>query len=52
MSLPRYVAVLFPLQVWLAMWAVDRGRLAQTLTVSAAGLALLSAEFASWRWVA
>ena len=52
MSLPRYVAVLFPLQVWLAMWAVDRGRLAQTLTVSAAGLALLSAEFATWRWVA
>jgi hypothetical protein len=52
MSLPRYVAVFFPLQIWLAMWAVDRGRLTQTLTVSAAGLALLSAEFATWRWVA
>ena len=52
MSLPRYVAVVFPLQIWLAMWAVDRGRLSQTLTVSAAGLVLLSAEFATWRWVA
>ena len=52
MSMPRYVAVLFPLQIWLAMWAVDRDRLAQTLTVSAALLALLTAEFAGWRWVA
>ena len=52
MSMPRYVAVIFPLQIWLAMWAVDRGRLNQTLTVSAALLALLTAEFAGWRWVA
>jgi len=52
MSLPRYVAVLFPLQIWLAMWAVDRGRLGQTLTVSAGLLALLTVEFSSWRWVA
>jgi hypothetical protein len=52
MSMPRYVAVLFPLQIWLAIWATDRGRLGQTLTVSAALLALLTAEFAGWRWVA
>jgi hypothetical protein len=52
MSLPRYVAVLFPLQMWLAMWAVDSDRLRQTLTVCAGLLVLLSAEFATWRWVA
>jgi Mannosyltransferase (PIG-V) len=52
MSMPRYAAVLFPAQMWLAAWAVDRGRLNQTLTVCAAALALLTAEFAGWRWVA
>src|SRR4051794_5439667 len=52
MSLPRYVGVLFPLTIWLAMWAVDRERLGQTLTVCAGLLVLLSAEFATWRWVA
>jgi hypothetical protein len=52
MSLPRFVAVIFPLQMWLAAWAVDRDRLTQTLTVSAGLLVLLSAEFATWRWVA
>jgi hypothetical protein len=52
MSLPRYVAVIFPLQMWLAAWAVDRGRLSQTLTACAGLLVLLSAEFATWRWVA
>src|SRR4051794_3925467 len=52
MSLPRYVAVIFPLQLWLAAWAVDRDRLAQTLTVSAGLLVLLGAEFSTWRWVA
>jgi hypothetical protein len=52
MSLPRYVAVIFPLQMWLATWAVDRDRLRQTLTVCAGLLVLLSAEFATWRWVA
>jgi hypothetical protein len=52
MSLPRYVAVIFPLQMWLAAWAVDGDRLRQTLTISSGLLVLLSAEFATWRWVA
>jgi hypothetical protein len=51
-SLPRYVAVIFPLQLWLAAWAVDRGRLQPVLVSSAALLALLSAEFATFHFVA
>ncbi len=31
MSVSRYVAVLFPLQMWLAYWAGERGRLERTI---------------------
>ena len=53
MSLPRFVAVLFPCQLWLAAWAArDRRRLAVALGVGAALLALFVAQFSTWRWVA
>lgn len=51
-SLPRYIAVAFPLQMWLAQWASSRRRAAAALGVSALGLAFLSAAFATWQWVA
>jgi hypothetical protein len=52
MSLPRFVAVLFPCQMWLAAWAVRRERVGVVLCVSAALLAFFSAEFARWVWIA
>ena len=51
-SLPRYLAVIFPLWMWLTAWAVDRGRSDAVVAVSAVMLGLFSAEFASWHWVA
>jgi hypothetical protein len=52
-SIPRYLAVLFPLHVWLALHLAER-RLARraTLALSLAGLAALSAAFTTWQWVA
>ena len=47
MSMPRFVLVLFPLHMWLALRLGDRG-----LAVSAGGLALGSAMFTTWAWVA
>jgi hypothetical protein len=49
----RYVAVVFPVFLWLAMWLEGRRRL--TWLVGAGftlGLAYCSARFATWRWVA
>jgi hypothetical protein len=51
-SLPRYLAVAFPLQMWLAAWARERRVERLALGASAALLALLSAAFAAWEWVA
>ncbi|HEX7291818.1 MAG TPA: mannosyltransferase family protein [Conexibacter sp.] len=52
-SLPRYVVVLFPLQMWLAVWTSRRaGRLERALGVSAVLLGLLAAQFARWGFVA
>jgi hypothetical protein len=52
MSLPRFVAVLFPLHLWLALWAVERRRFELVLASSAAAMGCLAAVFTSWRWVA
>jgi hypothetical protein len=52
MSLPRFVAVLFPLHLWLALWATERRRFELVLAGSAAAMGTLAAVFASWRWVA
>ena len=54
MSLPRFEAVLYPLFMWLGWW-LARGpawRRAVVLGVFAAGLALCSALFTTWHWVA
>jgi hypothetical protein len=51
-SLPRYVLTLFPLQMWVARWCRERGRLERAVGFSAVLLGLLSAEFARWSFVA
>jgi hypothetical protein len=53
MSLPRFVAVLFPLAIWLAVWMTGRAaRERLVLAAFAAGLAVYTAIFATWHWVA
>ncbi len=53
MSLPRFVAVLWPLHLWLALVLVERPRARPAaVAVSVAGLALVSGEVATWGWVA
>jgi hypothetical protein len=53
MSLPRFLLVLFPLTIWLALWLAARPR-AQlpALAVSALLMAFFAADFATWHWVA
>jgi hypothetical protein len=53
MSLPRFVAVLFPLAIWLALWMTGRV-LRERLVVAgfAAALAVYTGIFATWHWVA
>ncbi len=53
MSLPRFVAVLFPLAIWLAVWMtghVLRERL--VVAAFAVALAVYTGIFATWHWVA
>ena len=52
MSMPRYLAVLFPLHIWLALQLGRGRRLEAALVAMGALLALLAAEFANYNWVA
>jgi hypothetical protein len=52
MSLPRYMVVLFPLQMWLARWSGERGGTERAVAVSAVLLGLFTAQFAHWGFVA
>ncbi|MFP5364474.1 MAG: mannosyltransferase family protein [Thermoleophilia bacterium] len=53
MSLPRFVAVLFPLAIWLALWMTGRAaRERLVLGAFAVALAIHTAIFATWHWVA
>ena len=51
-SLPRYLAVVFPLHMWLAAWATERGRAREVAVGCAVLLAALTMPFAAWEWVA
>ena len=51
MSLPRFIAVLFPLFVWLALACEERRRTVPVAVVSAAALTLFTVRFASWEWI-
>jgi hypothetical protein len=53
MSFPRFIAVLFPLAIWLAVWMTGRvWRERLVLAAFATGLAVYTALFATWHWVA
>ncbi len=54
MSLPRFAAVLWPLHLAVALWLVQRGPRTRRAVVglSLAGLAAVSAEVATWGWIA
>lgn len=52
MSLPRFLAVLFPLHMWLALWARERGWERRVVVSLAVLLALAAAQFTAWEWVA
>jgi hypothetical protein len=52
MSLPRFLAVLFPLFMWLALVCRTRRRQAVGVALLALGLAVFTARYATWHWVA
>ena len=53
MSLPRFVAVLFPLAIWLALWMTGRAmRERLVIGAFAVALAVYTGIFATWHWVA
>jgi Mannosyltransferase (PIG-V) len=51
MSLPRFLAVLFPIFMWLALWSEERRATDRVAAVSALGLGLFTSWFASWHWI-
>jgi hypothetical protein len=51
-SSPRFVAVLFPLFIWLAMETEKRGLTTRVVALSAAGMAIFTAQFSLWSFVA
>lgn len=53
MSLPRFLAVLFPLHLWAAAWLARRPRAVRpVLGVCVLLLVMFTVEFATWRFVA
>ena len=52
MSLPRFVAVLFPIFMWLGAVCDERRLTERVAVVSAVALGLFVTQFATWQWVA
>jgi hypothetical protein len=52
MSLPRFLGVLFPLFMWLALACASPRRRRIALAVLALGLGAFTARYATWHWVA
>jgi hypothetical protein len=50
MSFPRFLAVLFPVHMWLALHTEGRRRFALVLVAFGGMLAFLSVKFATWGW--
>jgi len=51
MSLPRFVSVLFPVFMWLALVCEERRVTDLVVAGSAVGLGLFTAQYASWHWI-
>jgi hypothetical protein len=51
MSLPRFVSVLFPVFMWLAVVCEERRITDLAVACSAVGLGLFTAQYASWHWI-
>jgi hypothetical protein len=52
MSLPRFLVVLFPLFMWLALACRERGLVERVAAASAVGLGVFVTQFVSWYFVA
>ncbi len=54
MSLPRFLLVLFPLNMWLAVTLLSRPRVLRraVLVLSGLAMAFFVGEFSTWHWVA
>jgi Mannosyltransferase (PIG-V) len=54
MSLPRFLLVLFPLNMWLAVRLAERPKALTWMVLIASGLAMVffAGEFSTWHWVA
>ena len=52
MSLPRFLVVLFPVFMWLALVCEERRITAAVAAASAVVLGLFVTQFAGWYWVA
>ena len=52
MSLPRFLAVLFPIFIWLGLVCEERRMTHRMAAALAVGLGLFTAQFASWHWIA
>jgi Mannosyltransferase (PIG-V) len=52
MSLPRFLSVLFPLFMWLALECEERRAREWMVAVFALGLGLFTEQFATWHWLA
>jgi hypothetical protein len=54
MSLPRFLLVLFPLNIWLAVGLASRPRALTraVLVLSGLAMAFFAGEFSTWHWVA
>jgi Mannosyltransferase (PIG-V) len=51
MSLPRFVSVLFPIFMWLAVVSDERRTSDLVVCISALGLGLFTAQYATWHWI-
>jgi hypothetical protein len=52
MSLPRFLAVLFPLFIWLALVCSTQRRRVVVLGLLGLGLGVYTARYATWHWIA
>jgi hypothetical protein len=52
MSLPRFLAVLFPIFMWLALVCDERGWTERVGALFGVGLGLFTVQYATWHWIA